>query len=296
MADGTSVVSDRWGTSAGPRTLREMSQYASRLRLPAAAENRRNYSQVSPCAGRLPSGRGANADRPFDEPTTSTARRVAAATWMMSSTTVASRAYAVVPARRSRWSRGGASRPSSAPAAGSARHRADASRRDRAARSPDPQPASCRRSFRRGFRARAAPSTRHRWCPRRTSSLFRAALVAMSLQELAYQILAPPVQFPFEFALAHLPGFTGREEGFGIREDSIGRRAREIDAADAGSRLLHVGCTSLESCRHSHRRSPFHATGTGACRVGRRPEKRADGALAGSCHPSNALERKCPRA
>ena len=85
---------------------------------------------------------------------------------MMSSTTVASRAYAVVPARRSRWSRGGASRPSSAPAAGSARHRADASRRDRAARSPDPQPASCRRPFRRGFRARAARSTRHRWCPR----------------------------------------------------------------------------------------------------------------------------------
>ena len=133
---------------------------------PWRLENRRNCSQVSPCAGRLPSGRGPNADRPFDEPTTSTARRVAAATWMMSSTTVASRAYAVVPARRSRWSRGGASRPSSAPAAGSARHRADASRRDRAARSPDPQPASCRRSFRRGFRARAAPSTRHRWCPR----------------------------------------------------------------------------------------------------------------------------------
>ena len=155
MADGTSVVSDRWGTSAGPRALRERSQYASRLRLPAAAENRRNCSQVSPCAGRLPSGRGPNAD---NEPTTSTARRVAAATWMMSSTTVASRAYAVVPARRSRWSRGGASRPSSAPAAGSARHRADASRRDRAARSPDPQPASCRRSFRRGFRARAAPA------------------------------------------------------------------------------------------------------------------------------------------
>ena len=45
----------------------------------------------------------------------------------------------------------------------------------------------------------------------RTSSLFRAALVAMSLQELAHQLLAPPVQFPFEFALAHLPGFAGRE-------------------------------------------------------------------------------------
>ena len=85
MADGTSVVSDRWGTSAGPRALRERSQYASRLRLPAAAEDRRNCSQVSPRAGRLPSGRGPNADRPFDEPATSTARRVAAATWMMSS-------------------------------------------------------------------------------------------------------------------------------------------------------------------------------------------------------------------
>ena len=84
----------------------------------------------------------------------------------MSSTTVASRAYAVVPAKRSRWSRGGAYRPRSAPAAGSARHRADAGRRDRAARSPDPQPASCRRSFRRGYRARAAPSTRHHWRPR----------------------------------------------------------------------------------------------------------------------------------
>ena len=163
VADGTSVVSDRWGTSAGPRALGERSQYASRLRLPAAAEDRRNWSQVSPCAGRLPSDREPNADRPFDEPATSTALRVAAATWMMSSTTVASRAYAVVPARRSRWSRGGAPRPGSAPAAGSARHRADASRRDRAARSPDPQPASCRRSFRRGFHARAAPSTRHRW-------------------------------------------------------------------------------------------------------------------------------------
>ena len=66
----------------------------------------------------------------------------------------------------------------------------------------------------------------------RTGSLSRAALVVMSLQELAYQLLAPPVQFPFEFAIAHLPGFVGGEEGFGIREDSIGRcardRAREI--------------------------------------------------------------------
>ena len=93
----------------------------------------------------------------------------------------------------------------------------------------------------------------------RTGNLSRAALVVMSLQELAYQLLAPPVQFPFEFALAHLPGFVGGEEGFGIREDSIGRcargRAREIDARDAGSRLWHVESTSLESCRQSHHRS-----------------------------------------
>ena len=110
--------------------------------------------------------RGRHADRPFDEPATSTARRIAAATWMMSSTTVASRAYAVVPARRSRCSRG-ASRTSSAPAAGSARHRADAGRG--AARSPDAQPASCRRSFPCDFRARTAPSTRHRPRPDRQS-------------------------------------------------------------------------------------------------------------------------------
>ena len=133
---------------------------------PWRLEDRRNCSQVSPWPRSTPIRSRAKCREAFNELATSTARRIAAATWIMLSTTVASRAYAVVPARRSRWSRGGASRPSSAPAAGSARHRADASRRDRAARSPDPQPASCRRSFRRGFRARAAPSTRHRWCPR----------------------------------------------------------------------------------------------------------------------------------
>ena len=121
---------------------------------PPAAADRRNWSQVSPCAGRLPSDRGPNADRPFDGPATSTARRVAAATWMMSSTTVASRAYAVVPARRSRGSRGGASRPGSAPAAGSARHRADASRRDRARAQPRPTTCIVPEAVRRGFRAR----------------------------------------------------------------------------------------------------------------------------------------------
>ena len=141
--------------------------------------------------------------------------------------------------------------------------------------------------------------------PGRTGSLSRAALVVMFLQELAYQLLAPPVQFPFELAVAHLSGFAGGEEGFGIREDSIGRRAWKIDAADAGSRLLHVDCTSLESRRHNHRRSPFprHRTKTPReCPEASAPEgdlrldlrlpgraaaqNEAEGALAGSCHPS----------
>ena len=59
----------------------------------------------------------------------------------------------------------------------------------------------------------------------RTGGLPRAALVAMLLQEPAHQLLAPPVQFPFKFALAQLSGFAGGEEGFGIRKNSIGRRA-----------------------------------------------------------------------
>ena len=96
----------------------------------------------------------------------------------------------------------------------------------------------------------------------RTSSLFRAALVAMSLQELAYQILTPPVQFPFEFALAHLPGFAGREEGFGIREDSIGRYARGLGSGDrckgrrfAARRMYVPGILSSQpsqACLPSH--------------------------------------------
>ena len=144
----------------------------------------------------------------------------------------------------------------------------------------------------------------------RTGGLPRAALVVMFLHELAYQPLAPPVQFPFEFALAHLSGFAGGEEGFGIREDSIGRRARVSAAGAAGSRLLHVDCTSLESCLHSHRRHPpsqdtvserranvqkgARPRGTGACRrrdrVAALGRKEADGTLAGRCRPSNRNE------
>ena len=149
VSDGTCAVSDRWGVFRW--YSRASWKVSVRIKAPAARGGLRTAS------------RGRHGDRPFDEPATSTARRIAAAAWMMSSTTVASRAYAVVPARRSRCSRG-ASRTSSAPAAGSARHRADAGRG--AARSPEAQPASCRRSFPCDFRARTTPSTRHRWGPR----------------------------------------------------------------------------------------------------------------------------------
>ena len=90
----------------------------------------------------------------------------------------------------------------------------------------------------------------------RTGGLPRAALVAMLLQEPAHQLLAPPVQFPFEVAHAHLPGFAGGEEGFGLREDGLGRarrRAGESDAGDDGSHLLRVERASREPRRrHGH--------------------------------------------
>ena len=131
LSDGTCAVSDRWGFSAA--YSRASWKVSVRIKAPAARGGLRTAS------------RGRHADRPFDEPATSTARRhrrchVDDVEYHCGF----NRAYAVVPARRSRWSRG-ASRTSSAPAAGSARHRADAGRG--AARSPDAQPASCRRSF-----------------------------------------------------------------------------------------------------------------------------------------------------
>ena len=115
---------------------------------------------------------------------TSTARRIAAATWIMSSTTVASRAYAVVPARRSRWSRGGAYRPRSAPAAGSA----SSGRPSSAPRAA--QTHNLHRAASAWHRSRRAE---HSGVLGRTGGLSRAALVVMSLQELACQLLAPPV-------------------------------------------------------------------------------------------------------
>ena len=65
----------------------------------------------------------------------------------------------------------------------------------------------------------------------RTGGLPRAALAAMLLQELAYQLVASPVQFPFEVTHAHLAGFARGEEGFGLGKDGLGRARRPPPAA-----------------------------------------------------------------
>ena len=61
----------------------------------------------------------------------------------------------------------------------------------------------------------------------RTGGLPWAALLEVPLQELVHQLLAPPVQLPFEVALTHLPGFARTEEGFGLCEGGR-RRIRHL--------------------------------------------------------------------
>ena len=46
----------------------------------------------------------------------------------------------------------------------------------------------------------------------RTGRFSRPALVEMPLQQLAQQRAAPPVQFPFEVALAHLTGLRANTD------------------------------------------------------------------------------------
>ena len=220
----------------------------------------------------------------YDELATSTARRIVAATWMMASTTV-------LPGRTRRCPRGGRDGPA-APLdqvalqqqvqRGIERMQAVA---PRAARTHNLHRAGGR--FRVTLvhaRLRALDTAGVRG---RTGSLSRAALVVMFLQELAYQLLAPPVQFPFAFALAHLSGFAGGEEGFGVREDCIGRRARGTRCggrrfAALARRVYVLGILSSRPSQVSPPKAPYQERranvqggsapeGTGACRVGLRP-------------------------
>ena len=118
---------------------------------------------MGPCAGRGPSASRTKCRRPFDvaDDEHGTPRR-RSATWMMSSTTPASRASRWCDSRgRSRWSRGGASRPSSAPAVAAAEEVQRGIEPMQPVSSTAPRAAQthnlhrCRRSVRRGFRARA---------------------------------------------------------------------------------------------------------------------------------------------
>ena len=62
----------------------------------------------------------------------------------------------------------------------------------------------------------------------RTGSLPRAALIEVSLQELAHQLLTPLVQLAFEFTLTHLLGLGRTEEGLGLSEDGLGCCTRRL--------------------------------------------------------------------
>ena len=74
----------------------------------------------------------------------------------------------------------------------------------------------------------------------RTGGLPRAALIEVPLQELAHQLLAPPVQLPFEVALAHLLCFARREVRFGLGEGHLGRRIRRrVGSGGAGGDGSH---------------------------------------------------------
>ena len=91
----------------------------------------------------------------------------------------------------------------------------------------------------------------------RTGGLPRAALAAMLLQELAYQLLASPVQFPFEVTHAHLAGFARGEEGFGLGEDGLGRARRRAAGSDAGDDGSHLVVTTVIARRVSLPKLPL---------------------------------------
>ena len=94
--EGAAGTGDRWYLCSQRRLggvrwySRAWWKVSVRINTPAARGGLRTVATAAKChcgPGRLPSGRGPKADRPFNELATSTARRIAAATWIMSSTT-----------------------------------------------------------------------------------------------------------------------------------------------------------------------------------------------------------------
>ena len=95
----------------------------------------------------------------------------------------------------------------------------------------------------------------------RTGNLSRAALVVMSLQELAYQLLAPPVQFPFEFALAHLRASLEERKALASAKTASAAVGRSGDSASGTSNLrpwnpVVTAITGLSPCPWNRTRTP----------------------------------------
>ena len=219
---------------------------------------------------------------------------------------VESWAYAVVPARWSRWSRG-ASRTSSAAAAGSARHRADAGRG--AARNPDAQPASCRRSFPCDFRACTAPNTRHRCRPRPDRQSLPGCVGRDVLAGACVPMPGPAGAVPVRVRSRSSVGLRSRRERLWHprrqhRPPPPGDRCGRRRFAARAGRLYVLGMLSPPRSQVlpsqdtvSERRANVQkgarlggpARAGGVIGFGGSP-KEADGVLAGYCHPSKRTE------
>ena len=123
----------------------------------------------------------------------------------------------------------------------------------------------------------------------RTGGLPRTALFEVPLQELAHQLLPPPLQLPFEVALAHLLCFARRKVGFGLGEGGLGRRIRRRGggSGDNGSHrstlpqpLLRIPDHRIDQDRLGRLTGtatvPVHATAT----AGRAQRDKVGGAVA----------------
>ena len=130
------------------------------------------------------------------------------------------------------------------------------------------QPAPCRRSSPGGVGARAAASTRHRRPLDRTGGLARAALIAVSLQELAHQRLLLASETPMDTGRKR----AGRVEVPWVRACSVGRvlGCKEAAFTATGRRRPRVDEVAASDARRQH------ASGT-PCEVRRQVRDRGSG-------------------
>ena len=143
----------------------------------------------------------------------------------------------------------------------------------------------------------------------RTGSLSRAALVVMFLQELAYQLLPPPVQFRSSSlslicrasleerkALASAKTASAAAPGRSMRGTPVRGSCTSTVRPWNPVATAIAGPPSQDTVpeRRANVQKGARLRGTGACRrreSGRAAaRKEADGALAGRCHPSKRTE------